>query len=100
MPVERTPRRMTLRQLLTHSEKCTRDLIEHLQATLLPRCTDFRDLNRPIRRRSHFPTMVAVLNAQNKLEQAAQETDGLVKYLQERLEEIREHARKERVNRR
>src|SRR6266849_10251574 len=54
MMVERSTRRMTLRQLLTHSEKCTRDLIEHFQGTLLPRVNDFRDLNRPIRRKSHY----------------------------------------------
>ena len=63
---ERPFRRMTLRQLLTHSEKCTRDLIEHFQATLLPRVTDFRDLSRPVRRKSHYPTMVALLNALNR----------------------------------
>ena len=65
--VDKSPRRMTLRQLLTHSEKCSRDLIEQVQATLMPRTTDFRDLNRPIRRRSHYPTVVALINALNKL---------------------------------
>ncbi len=96
---ERSTRRMTLRQLLTHSEKCSRDLIEHLQATLLPCVTDFRDLSRPVRRRSHYPTIVALLNALHKLEQTGQETQQLAEYLQERLQEIREHARRERANR-
>jgi hypothetical protein len=99
MPVERPARRMTLRQLLTHSEKCSRDLIEHFQGTVLPRVTDFRDLSRPVRRRSHYPTMVALINSLNKLEQASQEAQILAEYLQERLQEIREHARRERVNR-
>src|SRR6516164_2680255 len=44
MVMERPARRMTLRQLLTHSEKCTRDLVEHFQTTVLTRITDFRDL--------------------------------------------------------
>ena len=52
MVVERPVRRMTLRQQLTHSEKCCRNLIEHFQAVLLPRIADFRDLSRPVRRRS------------------------------------------------
>ena len=91
---------MTLRQLLTHSEKCTRDLIEHAQATLLPRVTDFRDLNRPVRRRSHYPTLVAMVNSMHKVEQSCQETQTQANYLLERLQEIREHARKERINRR
>jgi hypothetical protein len=99
MTVERPSRRMTLRQLLTHSEKCTRDLIEHLQATLLPRMNEFRDLNRPVRRKSHYPTVVALINSMRKIEQTGQETQSLVDYLTERLQEIREHARREQVNR-
>ncbi len=100
MGVERPARRMTLRQLLTHSEKCTRDLIEHFQATVLPHVTDFRDLNRPVRRRSHYPTIVALLNSLNKVEQSTKEAQDQANYLLERLQEIREHARKERINRR
>jgi hypothetical protein len=99
MTVERPSRRMTLRQLLTHSEKCTRDLIEHLQATMLPRMNEFRDLNRPVRRKSHYPTVVALINSMRKIEQTGQETQSLVDYLLERLQEIREHARRELVNR-
>jgi hypothetical protein len=99
MPVEKPSRRMTLRQLLTHSEKCTRDLIEHVQAGLLPPVSDFRDLNRPIRRRSHYPTLVALVNSMHKVERSAQETQALIEYLHERLQEIREHARRERINR-
>ena len=99
MPVERPARRMTLRQLLTHSEKCTRDLAEHLQATLLQRVTDFRDLSRPVRRRSHYPTLLALANALKKLQEAGDETNRLVNYLQEQMQDIREHARRERINR-
>jgi hypothetical protein len=90
---------MTLRQLLTHSEKCARDLIEHVHTTLLPRASDFRDLSRPVRRRSHYPTMVAVQNALKKLTEAGLEAQVLANYLLEQMQEIREHARRERVNR-
>src|SRR5713226_3673548 len=99
MTTDQPLRRMTLRQLLTHSEKCTRDLIEHLQATLLPQVADFRDLNRPVRRKSHYPTVVALSNSLNKLAETSQETDEMGEYLFERLKEIREHARRERINR-
>src|SRR3954453_18615911 len=99
MVVERPARRMTLRQLLTHSEKCARDLIEHFQATLMPSVDDFRDLSRPVRRRSHYPAMLALMNALQKLQLVGEETQTLVPYLAERLEEIREHARRERGNR-
>jgi hypothetical protein len=100
MVVERAARRMTLRQLLIHSEKCSRDLIEQLSGTLMPRVSDFRDLSRPVRRKSHFPTLIALLNSLSKLEQANTEIQVLVDYLYEHLEEIREHARRERINRR
>jgi hypothetical protein len=100
MSVEKPARRMTLRQLLTHSEKCTRDLIEHVQGSLLTNVTDFRDLNRPVRRRSHYPTMVALQNSQTKVEQSSEEIQNMANYLLERLQEIREHARRERINRR
>jgi hypothetical protein len=90
---------MTLRQLLSHSEKCSRDMIEHLQATLLTRMSDFRDLSRPVRRRSHYPTMLAVQNSLKKLVEAGQEANVLGTYLLEQMQEIRESARRERVNR-
>jgi hypothetical protein len=90
---------MTLRQLLTHAEKCARDLIEHCQVTLLSRISEFRDLSRPIRRRSHYPSMLAVHNALRKLADAEQETQELADYLHEHLAAIRDHANRERVNR-
>jgi hypothetical protein len=99
MALERPARRMTLRQLLTHSEKCSRDLTEHLQMTLLPQVSDFRDLSRPVRRRSHYPTLVALQNALKKVVAAREEAVALANYLHEQLEEIRQHAKRERVNR-
>jgi hypothetical protein len=99
MAIEKSARRMTLRQLLTHAEKCSRDLIEHLQATLLPQVSDFRDLSRPVRRRSHYPTLVALQNALKKVVAAREEAAALSNYLQEQMEEIRQHAKRERVNR-
>jgi hypothetical protein len=99
MVIDKPSRRMTLRQQLTHVEKCSRDLIEHFHGTVLPCISDFRDLSRPVRRRSHYPTMVAILNALKKYQQAETETMEVLTYLQEQLEQIREHARKERLNR-
>lgn len=99
MAIERPVRRMTLRQLMTHAEKCARDLIEHFHGTLMPGFADFRDLSRPVRRRSHFPTMLAVLNALNKLYQSSEEMRSMSDYLLEQMQEIRERARLERYNR-
>jgi hypothetical protein len=99
MAIERPARRMTLRQLLTHAEKCSRDLIEHLQSTLLPQVSDFRDLSRPVRRRSHYPTLVAIQNALKKINAAREEALAVSNYMYEQMEEIRQHAKRERVNR-
>jgi len=99
MVIERPVRRMTLRQQLTHAEKCSRDVIEHINGSLLPSISDVRDLSRPVRRRSHYPTMVSLSNALNKLQQAGVEINQILEYLQEQLQQIREHARRERVNR-
>jgi hypothetical protein len=99
MLTERPQRRMTLRQLLTHSEKCARDLAEHLSAVLLPHAQDFRDLSRPVRRRSHYPTLLALHNALQKLRTDGAEAGQLADYLLGLLQEIREHARRERVAR-
>jgi hypothetical protein len=99
MVIDKPIRRMTLRQQLTHVEKCSRDLIEEFHGTILPYISDLRDLSRPVRRRSHYPTLVAFLNALKKLQQAEAKTVEVLNHLQEQLQEIREHARRERVNR-
>jgi hypothetical protein len=99
MENNRPVRRMTLRQLLTHAEKCSRDLIEHCQGTLLSSVSDLRDLSRPVRRRSHYPTMVAIQNALKKVLAAGEEAGAISGYLEEHLQEIRDHAKRERVNR-
>jgi hypothetical protein len=96
---EKPARRLPLRQLLTLTEKCSRDLADQLHSTMLSRISDCRDLSRPVRRRSHFPTFVALHNSLQRLEQASGETEALVKFLLEHLTEIREHARRERFNR-
>jgi len=80
--------------------KGSRDLIEHLQGTLLANIVDLRDLTRPIRRKSHYPTLLAIANCLKALGQAGTETVETATYLAEQLQEIREHARRERLNRR
>ena len=93
-------RRMTLRQLLTLSEKCSRDLMEQLRATLGPRLSEFRDLSRPVRRRSSYPTLKAMRNALNRVQEAEQEVNVVVEYLLEQLKVIQSQSRRDVVNRR
>jgi hypothetical protein len=100
MAVEKSFRRLPLRELMTDAEKRTRDLVEHMHTTWLARASDLRDLSRPLRRRSHYPTLHALLNCLEKFLETSNETTRLIDYLTHELEEIYEHARRERVNRR
>jgi hypothetical protein len=99
MASDKPIRRMTLRQLMTHAEKLTRDLIELVQSGLLARAADVRDLSRPVRRRSHYPTMLAVHNALRKLNEVNKQIHDITADLAEHLVAIQDHANRERVNR-
>ena len=97
--VEKVYRRLPLRDLMTDAEKRARDLIEQLSNTLLARASDLRDLSRPIRRKSHYPTLLALQNSLQKYLEANGEIEGMLEYLDRQLTEIREHARRERFSR-
>jgi len=100
MVLDQSFRRMTLRQLLTLSEKCSRDLQEQLKGALGPRIAEFRDLSRPVRRRSHYPTLKAMRNALNRLHDTETEVNAMVEYLLEQLKLIHTQARRDVENRR
>lgn len=99
MALEKTYRRLPLRDLMSDAEKRARDLAEHLNTTWLTRVADLRDLSRPVRRKSHFPTLLALQNALQKVVQTTTESEELIEYLERQLTEIREHGRRERNNR-
>jgi hypothetical protein len=100
MVTERSFRRLPLRDLLTDAEKRTRDLVEHLNITLLARLADLHDLSRPIRRRSHYPTLHALQNALLKTIETNTEARQLIDYLAQELNEILQHAQREQLARR
>ena len=58
-----------------------------------------RDLSRPVRRKSHYPTVLAMQNSLRKLLESVQRTQELADFLNEHMEAIRDHANRERVNR-
>lgn len=99
MTTEKPLRRMTLRQLITHAEKLNRDLIDLITTGFLSRTNDFRDLSRPVRRRSHYPTLLAVHNALRKLLEVNDQVQAMSGDLIDHLEAIRDHATRERINR-
>jgi hypothetical protein len=99
MALDKTYRRLPLRDLMTDAEKRSRSVAEHINTTWLTSATDLRDLSRPVRRKSHYPTLLALQNALQKVIQLTTETKDLVDYLERQLTEIRDHARRERLNR-
>lgn len=96
---EKTLRRLPLRQLLASSDRTARELAELVHTHLMPRVVDFRDLTRPVRRKSHYPTMVAFHNGLRRLVEANDQLQAIIAVLQEHLDAIRDHAQREKINR-
>lgn len=92
-------RRLPLRDLLTDAEKRSRDLAEHMNNTWIPRASDLRDLSRSSRRKSHYPTVLTLLHAVEKLVEFTSETEEMIEVLSQELEEIFEHAQREKLSR-
>jgi hypothetical protein len=92
-------RRLPLRELMADAEKRSRDIVERLNGGLLEKVADLRELSRPVRKKSHYPTVVALQNSMHKVVELTTETGELIEYLEKQLLEIRDHARRERFNR-
>jgi hypothetical protein len=99
MAAEKPYRRLPLRELLTEAGKHARDLSEQIGAHFMARAADLRELSRPVRRRSHYPTLLALVNSMQKIFETQQESEALADYLLRQMDEIREHIKRERLNR-
>jgi hypothetical protein len=97
---EKPLRRLPLRQLLTSCEKVTRDINEHAGSHFITRVTECRELTRPVRRRTHYPSMNALQNGLRRLREASLRLDELCTQLMDHLDAIREHGQRERLSRR
>lgn len=93
-------RRMPLRQLLATSERTAREAHELVHTNLLPRISDFRDLSRPVRRKSHYPAMHAFQNGLRRMIEANDQLQVMIVALCDHLDAIKDHAQREKLNRR
>ncbi len=100
MPLDKSFRRLPLRDLMTDAEKRTRDLIQQFNSTWLTQAAELRDLSRPLRKKSHYPSLKTLKNALDRMLQIDQDTAVLIDHLSQELEEICEQARRERYSRR
>src|SRR5262245_50465440 len=99
MLTEHSSRRIPLRDMITDAEKRVRDLLNHFHVTWLARSQELREISRPVRKRSAYPTLMALHTALERQLQLGQETEEMIEYLSQELEEIAVHARRERQNR-
>lgn len=100
MASEKPLDRLPLRQLLASSDKCTRELHEMVHTQLLQRIAEARELSRPVRRRSHYPTMMALQNGLRRLHEIVDRADGQIQLLLDHLQVIRDHGQREKTSRR
>lgn len=99
MAIPKPNRRLTLQQLLVHTEKHCKEVHDNFRITVWPSLSEFRDLARPVRKRSNFPTMVALQNSLNHVVTNFKEADEMVKALMEWLEETLELAQRQQKHR-
>ena len=64
-----------------------------------PAVSDFRDLTRPVRRKSTYPTMQSFFNGLRRMTEAHDQLCSLLGQLQDHLDAIRDHAQREKLNR-
>lgn len=97
--IEKTTRRLTLHELLNHTEKYTHALGKHVRSSMWRSLTSFRELSRPDRKQSSYPTLVAFRNGLDDLRARQAELDDLIAYVKQRFDEILEHANREQGRR-
>jgi hypothetical protein len=100
MSSEKPLRRLPLRQVLASCDKVSRELSELVHTGLMQRIADCRDLSRPVRRRSHYPSVVALQNGLRRLTDTHEQTQALLTSLCDHLDAIRDHAQREQTMRR
>ncbi len=93
-------RRLPLRQLLASTDKVSRELHELVHTHFIQRVSDGRDLSRPVRRRSHYPSMMALQNGLRRLNEAHEQVQALLLALCDHLDAMRDHAQREQTARR
>lgn len=91
--------RMTLRQLMTHAEKLTRDVTEYVTVEVMSKLSDLHELSRPVRRKSQYPTVSALHNSVDHVDEALEGLLKLMTKTQEHYQAIREQAQRSRTKR-
>ncbi len=99
MAAEKSSRRLPLRDLLTDAERRTRAAVEMITTQLLQHVADLRDLSRGQQRKKGPASIIALLHAIDRVVEDASDLSRPLDELHAELEEIHEHANRERFNR-
>ena len=85
MATEKRNVKTVSRSQLVAAERSTRELIEHFQHNVLGRAAELRELSRPVRRRSHYPTLARLVQSLRQMETTCEEALILGDFLEEDL---------------
>jgi hypothetical protein len=99
MAVERPLDRMPLRNILAQASKITHEIADLCNKNMPPRLADLHELSRANRKKSHYPTIVAVENGVHHYRETSTEILNLVKSLEEHLDAIRQQSNRARMER-
>jgi hypothetical protein len=95
MPTEKPLRRMTLHDLLKSVSRSARELTEQTRGDFVGHLSDCRELSRPARARSRYPSFIAFYNAFRRIEEAQEENQERYQTLLKQLRMVRKVARKQ-----
>jgi hypothetical protein len=95
MLIDKPLRRMTLHELLNTASRSLRELFEQARGDFARHVSDCRDLSRPVRGRSRYPSFIALHNAIRRVEEAQEENQQRYEALLKQLRMVRKVARKQ-----
>ena len=98
MASNKPPRRMPLHQLLAHTEKHNRDLVEFIHGQLHPRVTELQEMTKTLAAGGEVPPK-ALQSALRHVDETGTQFLTLLDELVEAMDIIHEHANRDRVER-
>ena len=96
--LDRPKRRMTLQELLVHVEKYSHDFDEYMRMNVHPCLADLREVSRPKRKHSNYPTVVALQNSVDNLRTTSEEVRRMTEAMMEWFAQLDDHVQRARNN--
>jgi hypothetical protein len=94
MSIEKPRRRMTLQELLVAVDKHAHTFEEYMHDSVFAVLSDVREMSRPRRRHSPFPTYVALQNSMIGLREMTEEVARMTEAITEWFSQLDEHVQR------